>query len=102
MVEFRQQFESFGLDSAKRNPALVGKWHQANGNPIEFRANGSLALGSAKGPRELNYRFTDEKTIEIDTLDGLPLSQRRILSLQGDELIMADLRGTQTTFQRTK
>jgi hypothetical protein len=103
MTDFRQQFRSlFGEGEAKDAPAVVGKWQQANGGEVEFRADGSMTISSPSGPRPLKYRLADGKTIELVTPDGAPLTQWKIVSLDARELVVANLQGTQTTFRRVK
>jgi hypothetical protein len=92
----------FEDEKAKGNPALLGKWQQPDGGWFEFRAGASLTVSNPKGAREVKYRLVDDKAIEISTAEGVPLMHLKIVSLEKDELVIANEEGTRTTLRRVK
>ncbi|MFO0811240.1 MAG: hypothetical protein U0746_21635 [Gemmataceae bacterium] len=75
----------------KAKPIIVGKWQEPAGGVFEFRSDGILVTTSATTGKtnQVKYRFVDETTIELTTLEGNVAGQLVIDSLTQTEVGLA-------------
>jgi hypothetical protein len=82
--------------------ALIGKWRNAAGSTIEFRADGTAVLTDATRSAEVTYRFRDSETVEFLGSSGKAVGHLTIHSVGADELDVTNHRGTREKCRRVK